>query len=118
MKPKRIVIVEDDVLIAGYFKTTCESFGHVVAAMARDADNACRAIDATSPDYVLMDMRLLGERDGVDVAFATQPGHPEMKIVYITGSTEPSSIARIETDHPHCILTKPVSPQQIDRALQ
>lgn len=114
---KRIVIVEDDVLIAGFFKTACEAMGHVVAGMARDAENACRTIAAEQPDFVLMDLRLIGDRDGVDVAKDAVKTTPDAKIVYITGSSEPESIARIKTDTPYRILIKPVSPSQLAEAL-
>jgi CheY-like chemotaxis protein len=63
-----------------------------------------------------MDVRLVGERDGVDAAMAIHHRKP-VPTVYVTGSHEPETIARIRTDHPSDILHKPVLEDQLRDAL-
>ena len=53
-----------------------------------------------------MDVRLKGQKDGVDAALAIWP-LLAVPIIYITGSAEPDNVARINSDHPAGILFKP-----------
>lgn len=109
----RIVIVEDDLLIADYLSQLCTDHGAEVVGTAETADEALQVIRHTVPDFLLMDVRLQGRRDGVDVAMAVHAEHPEIKVVFITGSNEPPTIARIKGDHPYRILLKPIDPDDL-----
>ncbi len=112
-----VVIVEDDYLIAEDLRSMCEDFGTNVLAVRHDASETAEKIIALAPDYVLMDVRLGGDRDGVSVAQQVYASNTEIKLVFVTGSNEPQTIERIETDHPHRILIKPISPDQLREAL-
>jgi DNA-binding NarL/FixJ family response regulator len=114
---KRAVIVEDELLIAGYLTDLCELFDVDVVGTADNGEDAIQTILDTRPDYVLMDVRLAGSMDGVEVAKTVYSEHSEIKIVYITGSNEPPTIARINSDHPYQILIKPILPDDLRRAL-
>ena len=112
-----VVIVEDDFLIAEDLRYMCEDFGARVLEMRHAADGTAERILELSPDYVLMDVRLGGRRDGVDVAQQIHDTEIGIKLVFITGSNEPPTIQRIESDNPHRILIKPISPSQLCEAL-
>ena len=118
MPAKTVVIVEDDVLTAHYFRDICTSSGADVVGVEHFADSARKTIFAEQPDYVLMDVRLGGKRDGVDIAKAVHDTFPHIKVIFITGSNEPPALSRIHSDHPHQILIKPVSAGQIVEALE
>lgn len=118
MHNNRVVIVEDDLIVARFLQAACESAGYIVAGIARDAKTACATIVAERPGSVLMDVRLIGERDGVDVALETHKTQPDLRVIYITGSNEQETMNRIMSDHPYQILIKPVSAAQISNALQ
>ena len=63
-----------------------------------------------------MDMRLRGAEDGVDAALVIHETVGS-KVIFITGSKEPSTMARIQLDHPEGVLFKPVSTAQLRSAL-
>jgi|GEM_PF-5467459 len=117
MSSKRVAIVEDDVLIAYFFHDICTSNGMEVVGMAHQTEGALDMILAAKPDFVLMDVRLGGKRDGVDIGMAAHEALPGLKLVYITGSNEPPSLQRIRSDNPYKILIKPVLPADIIEAL-
>jgi DNA-binding NarL/FixJ family response regulator len=100
-----------------YFRDVCTSHGCDVVGVEHLAGPARETIFAQQPDYVLMDVRLGGKRDGVDIAMEVHDRCPDTKVVFITGSNEPPSLARIHSDHPYRILIKPVSPADIVQAL-
>lgn len=114
---KTVFVVEDDVLIAEDLKSMCEGFGASVIGMAHTADEARKSISSIRPDYVLMDVRLGGRRDGVDIAKEVYDHGSGPKIIFITGSNEPPMIERIEGDHPYRILIKPISPGDLRDAI-
>jgi LytS/YehU family sensor histidine kinase len=59
----------------------------------------------------------VGEKDGVDAAIAI---HEVMdtKTIFITGSKEPKTVARIQLDHPEAVLFKPISDSQLHTAVE
>ena len=117
MSKTKIVIVEADFLIAEDLRGLCEDFGASVVGMAHRADEAFDLVESTKPDVVLMDVRLGGKRDGVDVAQRVYDALPRTKLVFITGSNEPPTIERIRQDHPFRILIKPIKPAELQEAI-
>lgn len=112
-----VVVVEDDVLISLYLQGLCKDFGATVLGSAVDGDVALKLLDDVKPTHVLMDVRLRGEKDGVDVGKEIYKTQPTIKVIYITGSNEPETQARIGTDHPYRVLVKPINPNDLKEAL-
>ena len=115
--PKTAVIVEDDFLIADYLDQICRNIGIKVLALEHEPGAARAAILGLRPEYVLMDVRLGAQQDGIDVAGEVLIEAPETKVVFITGSYEPPTLERMEQHHPHRILIKPISPTDLESAL-
>ena len=115
--PDKVVIVEDDALIAYYMKDVCEEFGAHVAGIAADGETALNLIREERPSHILMDVRLVGPMDGVDVATMISTESPDIKIIYVTGSNEPATLELISMTSPHRILIKPINPNQLCDAL-
>lgn len=112
----KVLIVEDQFLAAEFLRIWVEAYGFEVCGTAKTADKALELALLHRPAYVLMDMRLEGEKDGVDAALAIQ-AHMNPRFIYCTGSGEPSTIRRINEDHPFEILIKPIPPAELGEAL-
>ncbi|MGC2856938.1 response regulator [Novispirillum sp. DQ9] len=112
----RILIVEDDVLIALSLKMTVEDMGYAVCGIADTAAEAVIVARRERPDAVLMDVRLRGRADGVDAAMAIHADYAP-PIIFITGSNEPETRSRICEDHPSALLIKPILPTDLEAAL-
>jgi DNA-binding NarL/FixJ family response regulator len=111
------LIVEDDALIALSLADMLESMGFSVCGTA---DTAQRAVDLAAlhrPSLVLMDVRLRGERDGVDAAREIQERAPA-RIIFVTGSCEQEIVERINAIRPAGLLIKPVMPEQLKVAVE
>jgi DNA-binding NarL/FixJ family response regulator len=113
---KRVLIVDDQFLIVEFLRIWVETYGFEVCGTARTAASAVEQALLLKPDCILMDVRLEGERDGVDAAMEIYLQHP-CRIIYVTGSGEPSTLSRINQDHPFAILIKPINPEDLGRAL-
>ncbi|WP_454718978.1 response regulator [Caulobacter segnis] len=112
-----VLVVDDEFLIAQGLSMQVEDMGLVVCGTAATADDAVALAQLHRPAVVLMDMRLLGDKDGVDAALAIYETVGS-KVIFITGSREPATIERIKLDHPAGVLFKPVSDQQLSSAIQ
>jgi DNA-binding NarL/FixJ family response regulator len=112
-----ILIVEDEFLIADMLSSMVEDMGLSVCGHAVSADEAVSLARQHAPKIVLMDVRLKGQKDGIDAALAI---HQQVgsRVIYITGSREPETVARIHEDHPAAILFKPITFTQLKRAVQ
>jgi DNA-binding NarL/FixJ family response regulator len=123
-QPKgRVLIVEDQFLASEFLKIWVEAYGFEVCGVARSAARAIDLAVRIVPDYVLMDVRLEGDKDGVDAALAIHDalsairGEVKTRIIYCTGSSEPSTLLRINSDHPFAVLIKPIAPADLGAAL-
>jgi DNA-binding NarL/FixJ family response regulator len=113
---RHVLVVDDEFLIVMGLIKQVEDMGLTVCGSASTADEAIELARLHRPMVVLMDMRLDGAKDGVDAALTI---HEEIgsKVIFITGSQDPNTVARIHTDHPCAILFKPVSSQQLRDAI-
>jgi DNA-binding NarL/FixJ family response regulator len=109
---KAVLIVEDEPLIAMGLSAQIEDMGVEVCATADTADGAVAQARMHRPAIILMDVRLRGEKDGIDAA---QVIHDSVgsKIIFITGSREQKTIDRIGRDHPFATLFKPITDRQL-----
>ena len=103
----KILIVEDEALIAEYFRIVAEEAGYEVCGIAATADEAEQIVKEEDPAVVFLDVRLNGKRDGIDLAQDIQT-LGEAAIVYITASKEPQTLKRMEDSNPAAVLIKPV----------
>jgi DNA-binding NarL/FixJ family response regulator len=112
----RVLIVEDQFLASEFLRIWAEAYGFDVCGVATTADMAVALAKQHRPTHVLMDVRLDDVRDGVDAAMEIQP-IMDTRIIYCTGSSEPSTVERIQADHPFEVLFKPIDPQLLGEAL-
>jgi DNA-binding NarL/FixJ family response regulator len=111
------LIVDDEFLIAEGLRMQLEDMGLSVCGVAATAGAAVAMAILYRPEVILMDVRLAGDGgDGVDAALAI---HEQVgsKVIFVTGSREPSTMARIEQDHPAGVLFKPIYGRQLQNAV-
>ncbi len=111
-----ILIVDDEFLIVEGLRAQIEDFGLAVCGSADTASKAIALAQELQPRLVLMDMRLSGKADGVDAALAIHDTVGS-QVIFITGSREPATLARIALDHALTVLFKPVTARQLQTAI-
>jgi DNA-binding NarL/FixJ family response regulator len=104
---RSVLVVDDEAVIVELWCVYMEIMGLEVCGTAGTADDAITLAETHRPAIVLMDMRLRGTKDGVDAALAIH-ALVGSKVIFITGSQEPETMARISLDHPAAVLIKPV----------
>lgn len=114
---KRVLIVDDEFLIVMGLSLQVEDMGLEVCGTAGTAEEAIALATEHRPHLVLMDVRLQGDRDGVDAALAIHE-KVDSKMIFITGSREPATHSRIMTAHPSAVLFKPISDAQFRATIE
>ena len=112
MRSLRVLIVEDEFFISLDIKELVQMLGHVVVAIAVSADEAVNIAEIEHPDVVLMDIRLIGSRDGVDAAEEIRRRFG-IGSIFVTANTDPQTRQRAQTVQPLGFLEKPLTEQRL-----
>jgi DNA-binding NarL/FixJ family response regulator len=105
-KPERILVVEDDFLVAMQMESALTEAGFEVAGLAASGEDAIELALTERPRLAVMDIRLAGERDGIDTAlqlFAEQG----IRCVFATAHHDEPSRRRAAPAEPLGWLHKP-----------
>jgi DNA-binding NarL/FixJ family response regulator len=113
----RVLVLEDEALIAMELESILEQQGHeVVDAVATEAD-AIAAARLTRPDLVLMDVRLARGGDGVATAIRLRQ-ELGIRSIFITAQSDQVTRARAAAAEPAGFLGKPLSPDLLARLIR
>ena len=103
---RRLVIVEDESVLALDIERHLTRAGFDVRGVAADSEEAVRLVERERPDLVLMDIRLQGARDGIDTA-AELKERFDVSVVYLTAHSDPKTMERAQRTEPMGYLLKP-----------
>src|SRR5262245_56043617 len=112
----RILIVEDEFFISLDTKALLQGLGHTVVAIAVSADEAVRVAEKERPDLVLMDIRLIGTRDGIDAAGEIHRRF-DIPSIFVTANTDPVTRGRAQAIAPIGFLEKPLTEPRLRAGL-
>jgi DNA-binding NarL/FixJ family response regulator len=104
--PPRILVVEDDFLVAADIESALLEAGFEVIEIAETADSALAAVVAGKPSLVLMDIRLAGTRDGIDAAIEIYRKHG-IRCLFTSAHSDELARSRAEPARPLGWLQKP-----------
>jgi len=107
MTHPRILIVEDEAIVADELQRRLSRMGCEVAGMAASGEDAVRLAIALKPELVLMDIDLQGEMDGTQAAQQLSR-QLQVPVVYLTASSDASVIGRAKLTEAFGYLLKPL----------
>lgn len=105
-KAKRILVVEDEAIIAEDIRRTLRRLGYSVAGVAQTGQRAIELARESAPDLILMDIKLLGPLDGVQTT-ALILAEAAVPVVYLTGNSDDATLTRASDTAPYGYLLKP-----------
>ena|SRR5271157_3372839 len=114
---EKILIVEDDSIIAVTIEGRLKEFGYqVVGRAATGADAIKKALDL-NPDLVLMDIHLKGPVDGIETA-ETIYGIHNIPVVYLTAFSDEATLERANKTSPFGYIVKPFTESTLKTTLR
>lgn len=112
----RILIVEDEFLIAEDLKQKLLRLGHTVVGHATTGEAAVQAVTKLAPEVVLMDVRLRGRMSGLEAAQHIRAEH-SVRVVFVTAHANTIAGTR-EIQPPSFVVTKPFTFDQIASVIE
>lgn len=115
-QPKKVLIVEDDVLQQIILERMVTSIGHTVLAKVSKGTEAIKsAIRLDAVDLILMDIKLSDNIDGIE-AMSEIRKSSNVKVIYVTGNTDPQNVERAKKTDYVAFLSKPVDKNLLEKA--
>ena len=112
----RVLIIEDDLLIALDQQCIVEDHGHVVVGTARTADEAVEVAKTHELDVVIADIRLADGSFGPDAVKRIRQSQ-DTEVVFVSGNLEPKVKEELSSFDPLALLSKPFNPASLAQAL-
>ena len=113
----KILIVEDEIIVAEDLKQRLENLGYNIVGIAAKGRDALKITGETNPDLILMDIMLKGELDGIDTAQTIRNVY-NIPFIYLTGSTDNTIRERAETTKPLGYIIKPFDDIGIQNSIE
>jgi signal transduction histidine kinase len=117
MTAPRILLVEDERIIALHLRQQLTKLGYDVPNAVSTGDHALRRIEEVPPDLVLMDINLKGKMDGITTAAAITRAY-RIPIIYLTAYSADETLARAAATNPHGYILKPFSERELHAMIQ
>ncbi|PKL18594.1 MAG: hypothetical protein CVV49_05230 [Spirochaetae bacterium HGW-Spirochaetae-5] len=114
---KKILIVEDQLIIAMDLKQTLEVLGYGVIGIAGSADECFLYFEKERPDLILMDIMLSGSIDGISAAEVIHKDF-DVPIIYLTAHSDDNSLLRANLTGPYGYIVKPIEERDLYTAIE
>lgn len=112
----KILIVEDEPFIAQDIAGTIEELGHKCVGTADNAGAALALISSQEPELLLLDVKIKGVADGIDIARTAR--ELNLPFIFITDLQGSETLERIKATQPWAYLSKPVNALKIRNAIE
>jgi two-component system, response regulator PdtaR len=113
---ERILVVEDEPWIGMDLQRIVSDAGYEAVGLAQDASEALQIAAETRPALVLMDIRLAGERDGIDAAVELFQRYA-IRSIFVSGHFDGATRRRAEAAKPYAMIDKPIDPDALIAAI-
>jgi len=115
METHKILVVEDEGLIAHDIADRLQALGHQVVATVGTAEEAMEK--APEADLVLMDIRLDGRTDGIAAATAIQERY-RLPVIFLTAHADRTTLERAKAASPFGYIVKPLAPNSLNTSIE
>lgn len=117
MDPIRILIVEDEPVIAADLADRLAEMGYHVAGQYGSGEAALHNLGQDAPDLVLMDIQLGGVLDGIETTRRIVEAQP-VPVIFLTSNSDEATFTRAKSTHPAAFLSKPFRGKDLRHAIE
>jgi CheY-like chemotaxis protein len=112
----RILIVEDEGILAFKTQMDLEQMGHEVVGIADNGNGAIEIAEKDNPDLILMDIVLKGSINGIETSMIIREKY-ECRIIYMTAHTDDVTLDAAKSTKHVGFLYKPFEPYQLIKVI-
>ena len=113
----RILIVEDNALMANELEIRLKSLGYEICAIASTGIEAIELTEKLKPSLVLMDIVLKGDMDGIKAACRIRKQF-SLPVIYVTAYVDDDLLARAKITEPYGYIVKPFSERELNANIE
>ena len=117
MVSAKILVVENENIVAKDIQNTLIKLGYVVPALAASGEEAIKKADEFNPDLVLMDIRLKGDIDGIEAAQQIYT-HFKIPVIYLTAYADEETLERAKVTGPLSYIIKPFEKRELHTTIE
>ncbi|MCU0541407.1 MAG: EAL domain-containing protein [Oscillatoriaceae cyanobacterium Prado104] len=117
MSNKKILIVEDESIIAEDIADSLTALGYQVTEIVLSGEEAIESAARVRPDLVLMDVHLQGEMDGIATAEQIRSRF-QIPVVYLTAYADENTLRRVNATKPFGYIVKPFEEKNLHTTIQ
>lgn len=117
MNETRIMIVEDERIVAKDLQFRLQGLGYQVAAMASEGNDAIAKASTSRPNLVLMDIRLENGMDGIEAAEQIR-NQLDIPVVFLTAYADQATLARAKITEPFGYILKPFEERELQSTIE
>ena len=117
MRKVRILVVEDERIVARDIVTSLEALGYEVCASVPSGEEALEKAEKMHPHLVLMDILLKGEMNGVESAGRIHERF-HIPVIYLTAHTDEETLRRAKVTEPYGYILKPFEDRELNVAIE
>jgi DNA-binding response OmpR family regulator len=114
---KKILIVEDEFIVAADIKMTLQKLNYRVTSSIDNGEDAIKITALEKPDLILMDITLKGSLDGIETAKIIMTKY-NIPIIYLSALNDEQTIYKALSTKPIGYLIKPFAPVELHTAIQ
>jgi len=111
------LIVEDEAIVAADLAAKLEQLGYEVVGSVARGEEAIESACSLKPEVVLMDIRLKGAMDGIEVAEAMLRRH-NAPVIYLTAHSDKATLERAKLSQPYGYILKPFEERELSTAIE
>ncbi|MCF7561786.1 response regulator [Sabulilitoribacter multivorans] len=116
-KPVKILIVEDEMLIAANISLQLTTLGYEVTGIIPRGEEAIVHIKENKPDILLMDINLKGKLNGIETVKEIQKSF-SISVIYLTANADDDHFNRAKATNPAAFISKPFKKLDLQRAIE
>jgi len=113
----KILVVEDEVIVAMDIRQRLIRLGYEVVATVRTGEEAIKWATETRPDLVLMDILLAGAIDGIDAAREIM-SRLKIPVIYVTSYSDETTVFRAKLTEPFGYMLKPIEEGELKSVIE
>ncbi|HEX9078472.1 MAG TPA: response regulator [Desulfuromonadaceae bacterium] len=117
MAKMKILVVEDEWIIANDIKDSLIGMGYMVTGLAASCEEALARIEECEPDLVLMDIVLKGDKNGIDTVREIRARY-DIPVIYLTAYDNQLLVDQAKLTDNHGYLLKPFKDRELHIAIE
>ncbi|NVO01484.1 MAG: response regulator [Bacteroidetes bacterium] len=117
MAKLKILIVEDESIVAKDIQNSLKKLGYIVPTIVSSGEKAIEEVEQTRPDLILMDIMLKGEMTGIEAANVIRERF-DVPVIFLTAYADDNTLNKAKISEPYGYIIKPFKEKELQTTIE